>query len=105
MLRQALASGLATPFLGALAVMLRRVQAAAVPLMTAIPPEVPVGLSVVDAAIVHRGEDGVVRAYSSRCTLPGCRVDRIVGEETVCPCHGSRWRADGTGSGGPRRGL
>jgi Rieske Fe-S protein len=101
LLRQGLAFLLAAPFLGALAAMLRRVQAASVPLAITIPADVPAGLSVVDGAIVYRGEGGVVRAYSSRCTHLGCQIDRIVGGEAVCPCHGSRYRADGSVAAGP----
>jgi len=100
-LRQVLVTGLAAPFFGALVAMLRRVEASSTRLTVQIPPDVPAGLSALDEAIVYRGEDGVIRAYSSRCTHLGCRIDRIVGDEAVCPCHGSRFRADGTVSGGP----
>jgi Rieske Fe-S protein len=81
--------------------MLRRVQASGVPLAVPIPADVPAGLSVLESAIVYRGTDGAIRAYSNRCTHLGCRIDRIVGDEAVCPCHGSRYRADGTVAAGP----
>ena len=96
-----LAFGLAAPFLGVLVAMLRRVQASGIALAVPIPADVPAGLSVLDAAIVYRGADGAIHAYSNRCTHLGCRIDRIVGDEAVCPCHGSRYRADGTVTAGP----
>ena len=96
-----LACSLAIPFLGSLVVMLRRVQATGAPATVLIPPDVSVGLSVVESVIVHRGDDGTIRVFSSRCTHLGCRIDRIAGDEAVCPCHGSRYRADGTVSAGP----
>jgi Rieske Fe-S protein len=92
---------LAVPFLGGLVAMLRREQAAGVPATVLIPPDVSVGLSVLEAAIVNRSSDGSIRVFSSRCTHLGCHIDRIVGDEAVCPCHGSRYRADGTVSAGP----
>jgi Rieske Fe-S protein len=100
-LRRILAFGLAIPFVGSLVVMLRQVQAASVPVTVAIPPDVLVGLSVVESVIVHRDTSGTIRVFSARCTHLGCRIDRIVGDEAVCPCHGSRYRADGTVSAGP----
>lgn len=101
MLRRILAFGLTIPFFGSLVVMLRRVQATAVPATVTIPPDVSVGLSVVESVIVHRESNGTIRVFSARCTHLGCRIDRIVGDEAVCPCHGSRYRADGTVSAGP----
>jgi Rieske Fe-S protein len=92
---------LGIPLAGALVAMLRRVQASQQPVTFSIPPDVVVGLSVVDAALVHRTNDGTIRVFSGRCTHLGCRIDRIVGDEAVCPCHGSRYRADGTVAAGP----
>jgi Rieske Fe-S protein len=102
-LRRILAVGLTIPFAGALVAMLRRVQAAGVSAPITIPPDVPVGLSVVDSVVVFRAQHGTLRVFSARCTHLGCRIDRIVGDEAVCPCHGSRYRADGTVSAGPAR--
>jgi len=101
LLRRALAVGLAVPLLGALLAMLRRVQAFSRPETVNIPADVSVGLSIVDSALVFRGEDGTLRAFSGRCTHLGCHIDRIIAGEAVCPCHGSRFRADGTVATGP----
>ncbi len=54
-LRRILGFGLALPFLGALVAMVRRVQATDVPADVTVPPDVPVGLSVVEAVIIHAG--------------------------------------------------
>jgi nitrite reductase/ring-hydroxylating ferredoxin subunit len=91
----------AVPFVGSLVAMLRRVQAGSAPLTVAIPPDVSVGLSVIDALIVDRSNDGTIRAFVARCTHLGCQIDRIEGNQAVCPCHGSRYRADGTVLVGP----
>jgi len=89
-----------------LAAMLRRVRAQGRSQPVAIPVDAVVGLSVVGLAVVHRGADGAVRAYSARCTHLGCRIDRVAGGEALCPCHGSRFRADGAVASGPAtRGL
>ena len=66
-----------------------------------LPPDVAPGLSVVESAIVYRDGSAAPRAYLAHCTHLGCRLDRIVGDEVVCPCHGSRYRADGTVAAGP----
>jgi Rieske Fe-S protein len=81
--------------------MVRRVQATDVPADVLVPPDVPVGLSVVESVIIQRDPSGIVRAYSARCTHLGCRIDRVVADEAVCPCHGSRYRPDGTVAVGP----
>jgi Rieske Fe-S protein len=52
-------------------------------------------------AIVHRGADGMVRAWAARCTHLGCRLDRVVDGVVICPCHGSRFDADGRVLAGP----
>lgn len=101
LLGRMLTAGLAVPFVAGLVAMLRHEQTASAPPAVVIPPDVSVGLSVLDAVIVSRTATGDVRVFSSRCTHLGCHIDRIVGDEAVCPCHGSRYRADGTVSAGP----
>lgn len=100
-LLRALAFGAGVPLLGPLVSMLRRVNAERTPFAIGIPADAASGLSIVDAAVVFRGADGSVRAFSARCTHLGCRIERVVGDEVVCPCHGSRFRADGTVASGP----
>jgi Rieske Fe-S protein len=100
-LRQALAIAVSLPLAGLLVVMLRRVQSRRAPVAINIPPDIAAGLSVLESAIVYREIGGALRAFSARCTHLGCRIDRVVGDEVVCPCHGSRYRADGTVASGP----
>ncbi len=100
-LRRALALAVTMPMLGPLAAMLRRVRAQGQAPPTPIPADVPAGLSIVESVIVSRGADGAVRAFSGRCTHLGCRIDRVAGDQAVCPCHGSRFRGDGTVAVGP----
>lgn len=100
-LQRILTVGLSLPFLGSLVAMLRGVQARQRPTTSSIPTDVATGLSVVGPVIVHRSNDGTIRAFSARCTHLGCHIDRIVGDEAVCPCHGSRYRADGSVVAGP----
>ena len=99
--RQALAYVAGVPLAVLLVDMLRRVRTQQVAPPVAIPPDVAAGLSVVEGAIVHREGDGAIRAYSARCTHLGCRIDRVAGDEVICPCHGSRFRADGSVVNGP----
>lgn len=89
------------PLAWALGPMLRRVRVQNQPAPVPIPPDVPTGLSVAGEAIVNRGPDGTVRAFTSRCTHLGCRLDRIKDGAIVCPCHGSSFAADGRVLTGP----
>jgi glycine/D-amino acid oxidase-like deaminating enzyme/nitrite reductase/ring-hydroxylating ferredoxin subunit len=51
---------------------------------------------------VSRSEDGLLTAVSPRCTHLGCLVSWNRAEQTWdCPCHGSRYLADGTLIQGP----
>ena len=50
-----------------------------------------------DDVAVHRDEDGELHAVGARCTHMGCLVEWNDGEASWdCPCHGSRFDADGT---------
>lgn len=89
------------PLAWALGPMLRRVRVQNQPAPVAIPPDVPTGLTFTGEVIVNRGPDGTVRAFASRCTHLGCRLDRITEGIIVCPCHGSRFAADGRVLTGP----
>lgn len=101
LLRRLLAAAFGLPLLAALGAMLRHELDRERPRDVTIPADVPVGLSIVDAVIVARTADGAVRAYLGRCTHLGCRIDRVIGDEAVCPCHGSRYRSDGSVAAGP----
>lgn len=81
--------------------MLQRQQQRRKPAAFALPAELPLGLSVAGPVVAHRADDGTVRVWSSRCTHLGCRLDRVVEGVLVCPCHGSRFDADGQVLTGP----
>jgi nucleotide-binding universal stress UspA family protein/nitrite reductase/ring-hydroxylating ferredoxin subunit len=50
----------------------------------------------------YRDDDGEVHAVTAKCTHMGCTVDWNPTEKTWdCPCHGSRFRVDGTNFDGP----
>lgn len=99
-LQHAFTALLAVPFAAALVAMLGGVRRSRQPSEFPVPADVPFGLSVVDNVIVQRGEQGL-RAFLARCTHLGCRIDRVIGDEAVCPCHGSRYRSDGSVATGP----
>ena len=51
---------------------------------------------------VYRGEDGALQTLSARCTHLGCIVGWNPADRAwECPCHGSRFAADGTVVQGP----
>lgn len=92
---------LALPLAGAAVAMLRRARSVRQPSEFPIPSDVPLGLSIVGNVVVNRDATGRMHAWLAQCTHLGCRLDQVVGEEIVCPCHGSRFRADGTVITGP----
>jgi Rieske Fe-S protein len=100
-LRRVTATAVSLPLVAGLVALLRREQGRQVPADVPIPADVPAGLSVVGAAIIFRTGAGTVRAWSARCTHLGCRIDRVAGDEAICPCHGSRYRSDGSVAAGP----
>ena len=57
-------------------------------------------IAFVDDVIVCR-EEGRLRVYSARCTHLGCRISQAKDGLIVCPCHGSKFRTDGSVASGP----
>lgn len=102
-MRRAVSLALAVPLAAAMVAMLRRVRTSHRPATVIIPPDIAVGLSAMEGVLVHRVAGGPVQVFSGRCTHLGCRIDRVVDDEAVCPCHGSRFRADGSVAAGPAR--
>ena len=92
---------LLAPLLWPLGSMLGRLRAQHRPAPMALAADLPLGLSVAGTAIVHRHADGSVQAWAARCTHLGCRLDRVIDGEVVCPCHGSRFDASGRVLAGP----
>jgi nitrite reductase/ring-hydroxylating ferredoxin subunit len=96
-LRALLLLPLAIPFVA----MLDRLRVRSRPAPQPLPAELPLGLSIVGEAVVHRHADGRIEAWSARCTHLGCRLDRVIDGAVVCPCHGSRFDAQGKVLTGP----
>jgi Rieske Fe-S protein len=104
--RIAFAALLTLPLSAAVVAMLHRLRENRQPTIVPVPADVPLGLSVIAGLVVHRSERDGIRAFAGVCTHLGCRIERVVGDEVVCPCHGSRFRSDGSVATGPAaRGL
>lgn len=86
---------------GALRAMLRNTLARQEPEAVHLPADLPEGLSLAGPVFVHREGAGTPRVFSGRCTHLGCQMDHIQDGLAVCPCHGSRFRPDGTVAQGP----
>jgi Rieske Fe-S protein len=57
-----------------------------------------------DKLAVYRDEQGTLHAVSAVCTHMGCLVESNRAEQTWdCPCHGSRFRIDGSVIQGPAK--
>ena len=97
LLRALLLLPLALPF----AAMLQRLRAVGRPPPQPLPAALPLGLSITGDTVVYRHHDGRVQAWSARCTHLGCRLDRVIDGAVVCPCHGSRFDAQGRVLTGP----
>jgi len=92
---------LAAPLPAAVASMVSRfVETRRRPRLVVVPGDVGDAVTFADGVIVTRA-DGTVRAFSARCTHLGCRIDRARDDRLVCPCHGSRFRLDGSVAAGP----
>jgi Rieske Fe-S protein len=65
--------------------------------------DVPVGSGVIVGDIViTQPTAGVFDAFSTVCTHAGCNVSEVT-DVISCPCHGSKFKLDGTVSNGPAK--
>jgi Rieske Fe-S protein len=92
---------LAAPLPAAIASLVNRFNATLPRLRTiVVPGNTGDAVTFADGVIVTRST-GTVRAFSAKCTHLGCLIDRSEGDLLICPCHGSRFRLDGTVAAGP----
>ncbi len=98
---RALAALVVVPASALLASMIRRAADMTGRRRIALPRESTDELSVIDDLIVHRNAGRIDYVLSNRCTHLGCRVHRVDDGLLACPCHGSRFGADGAVSCGP----
>ncbi len=66
--------------------------------------DVPVGGGKVFEAqklVVTQAEPGQFKAFSAVCPHQGCLVNEVVDGSINCPCHGSKFKLDGSVSVGP----
>jgi len=66
--------------------------------------DVPIGGGTVYErleVVVTQPEAGRFQGLSAVCTHTGCIVDKVADGLIQCPCHGSRYRLDGTVANGP----
>lgn len=64
--------------------------------------DIPVGGGViVGDTVVTQPSAGTFVGLSSVCTHAGCTVASVSGGTINCPCHGSKYKLDGTVSNGP----
>jgi Rieske Fe-S protein len=93
--------------LAALALILDRALRAAAP----APRETTLSAEAVSRAIAEggatlgdffvAGPSAAPTVFSLTCTHLGCRVERVSSGGFACPCHGSRFAADGNRTAGP----
>jgi Rieske Fe-S protein len=50
------------------------------------------GIFIFDTFIVVKSTDAL-KVLSNKCTHAGCRINREVDGELICPCHGSKYDA------------
>lgn len=58
------------------------------------------GIHLLNDLIVIK-DDEKIKILSSRCSHLGCRINNIIDEILICPCHGSRFDLNGKPVQGP----
>ncbi|MHB8581372.1 MAG: QcrA and Rieske domain-containing protein [Ignavibacteriaceae bacterium] len=65
-----------------------------------IPSNVPFGVSFFGSVIVSKNDEHT-NIFSAKCTHLGCIINKSEDGALVCPCHGSRFSANGKVIKGP----
>jgi len=65
-----------------------------------IPNNLPVGISFIDNSIINKSVNNI-KAFSSKCTHLGCKINNVENDHLVCPCHGSKFNLAGVPQNGP----
>ncbi len=65
-----------------------------------IPSSLPEGISFLKNSIIHKNSKNI-KAFSSKCTHLGCKINSVKNDQLVCPCHGSKFNLDGAPQNGP----
>lgn len=89
------------PFAQAAWALLRRTGAGRPLRQVRVTPDFRDGFAFGGEVVVHACDDGGLVAFSTRCSHLGCRISRVDDGHLVCPCHGSRFRHDGSVASGP----
>jgi Rieske Fe-S protein len=64
--------------------------------------DVPVGSGIIVGQIVlTQPTAGDFEGFSARCTHKGCEVNQVADGTIDCPCHGSKFKLDGSVAHGP----
>jgi Rieske Fe-S protein len=66
--------------------------------------EIPVGGGKIlpdEEIVITQPSPGKFMAFSAVCTHQGCLVDKVAGGTIDCPCHGSKFKLDGSVANGP----
>ena len=61
---------------------------------------IPQGFSFHEEVIIHR-QGSEIRAFESKCTHLGCKINQEIDGQAVCACHGSRFDQHGHPVTGP----
>ena len=67
---------------------------------TELKNEFPEGLTFVEDVIISKKENQM-DIFVNNCTHLGCKLYKYKGDEILCPCHGSKFSADGQVLNGP----
>ena len=67
---------------------------------TVIDDSIPIGITFHESFIIIK-QNSSIKIFSSKCSHLGCRIISAERNELVCPCHGSRYNANGDVVKGP----